>query len=641
MQENSPDWTAHWNAFRAFLQRELGLLGDEAERRLENRQDLAAAVPEGHFSHLVRGLLKDHPRKPQSVMEACLVACVPLADLKEPLGNAPELGFRRAVSRLSSLLARHGLIWQSSELMTGGREFRIREYSDFSEERLPDEHFDLVMRVLDEAAIAEARAEKIAAWNRLEQELRLLTEVCEVKPPWLGWRATPTTYADWLRMTSGARKKRPRTSNPLWEASLTGTADPSAALGVEAGGRQKNFADEISWVRQGLELLEKFFSEAHLRDLEAAAILRERAEELAGSVHRFELGSNPFLFQPGLLVEIHCTSEKRRRYTLEHLSRSLSDFLALMSRGFATNLPPPFQGVPAMGPNGVRGPVPPGPGVPGGPMARPMGPGGVPAPGTGPRPAMPGAPRPMAPGQAVPGGAMRPAPPAATAMAIAPAASANPPPVPNGNPETPQVEKPVQSSNGANASLPSAAPAPATNEGIDSNSGNPGSPEPVAESEKPSGPAVKKAEGENPAAAPAGGSAPTGKTSSAPAAKILPVGKKAPSPPVKPGQGVKPGAASAPKAAPVGKAAVASGAIATAGSNPGGLPPTDQAALADGATPVKGAPKAPTARKPKAPAGKTNKAPEAGAPPRAAPAAVPPVKPKTGSAAGEFDLDEL
>ncbi|MBN8217007.1 MAG: hypothetical protein J0L75_10230, partial [Spirochaetes bacterium] len=136
MQENTPDWTAHWNAFRAFLQRELGLLEGEAERRLENRQDLASAVPEGHFSHLVRGLLKDHPRKPQTVLDASLIACVPLADLKEPLGPAPELGFRRAVSRLSSLLARHGLIWQSSELQAGGRAFRIREFSDGRADRL-------------------------------------------------------------------------------------------------------------------------------------------------------------------------------------------------------------------------------------------------------------------------------------------------------------------------------------------------------------------------------------------------------------------------------------------------------------------------------------------------------------------------
>ncbi len=78
----------HYDAFKFFLEKEIGFLSEDLEQRFKKNEDLAAFVPQSHSAALVRGSFRDHQHKPITVMDVLISVNLADGKLRSPVFEA-------------------------------------------------------------------------------------------------------------------------------------------------------------------------------------------------------------------------------------------------------------------------------------------------------------------------------------------------------------------------------------------------------------------------------------------------------------------------------------------------------------------------------------------------------------------------
>ncbi|GHV32781.1 cytochrome c oxidase subunit II [Spirochaetia bacterium] len=193
-----------------------------------------------------------------------------------------DRGFNTAVNSLCAILDNSRLGFQFIENFKNARELIIREYDDT--EALPDERYQIRMRYCDGAQLVEERRAYDAQMRRFEEEL------CRIRP-----------------------------ENPGEDKPPLGDGCPPGETDVEK--------------MNPTYLGEKERIEARIRMMRERCP-QERLDFLEKEYTRFNYRINPYHLQAGLVLDVDVTSIKRRRITLDAMSKALNEFLQQISRGF-------------------------------------------------------------------------------------------------------------------------------------------------------------------------------------------------------------------------------------------------------------------------------------------------------------------
>jgi hypothetical protein len=186
-----------------------------------------------------------------------------------------DRGFNIAVNSLITILDNSRLSFQFIENFKSARELRIREYDD----RPPDEHYQIRMRYCDNAQLREECSAYDVRMQNFETEiLRIQGKTGEPDMP-------PPGKTDVEKM------------NPTYAC------------------EQERIKARIKMMREMIQ------DNSELRSLEK-------------EYTRFDSQSNPYHLHPGLVLDVDVTSIKRKRITLNAMSKALNEFLQSVSRGF-------------------------------------------------------------------------------------------------------------------------------------------------------------------------------------------------------------------------------------------------------------------------------------------------------------------
>jgi hypothetical protein len=239
-------------------------------------------------------------------------------DIRENLGKIVDSdyirdrGFNTAVNSLSTILDNSRLGFQFIENFKNARELLIREYDDAAP--LPDEHYQIRMRYCDGAQLREECTAYDVQMQRFEtgiQDLLLQT----------GERARKGHR----RKTGGTLYGEPGDGISFVKPGETDVEKMNRTYAYE----KERITARIRVIR---ELIRGIYGN-HRYPPERRA-LEDRLNFLEKEYTRFDYRINPYHLQPGLVLDVDVTSIKRRRITLDAMSKALNEFLQGISRGF-------------------------------------------------------------------------------------------------------------------------------------------------------------------------------------------------------------------------------------------------------------------------------------------------------------------
>jgi hypothetical protein len=255
-----------------------------------------------------------------------------------------DRGFNTAVNSLCTILDNSRLGFQFIENFKNARELQIREYDDTDPAVLPDEHYRILMRYCDGAQLREECTAYDVQMQSFETEILRAGEILRVlyedsKSPF-----KVSDFKDLILKT----KERTRTRNkgkkegPLY-ADMDKPWDGISFVKpgeTEVEKMNRTYAYEKGRIRTRIKVMretirgiygnDKYPPERHseLRSLE------DRLNFLEKEYTRFDYRINPYHLHPGLVLEVDVTSIKRKRITLNAMSKALNEFLQSVSRGF-------------------------------------------------------------------------------------------------------------------------------------------------------------------------------------------------------------------------------------------------------------------------------------------------------------------
>ncbi|GHV78645.1 cytochrome c oxidase subunit II [Spirochaetia bacterium] len=212
-------------------------------------------------------------------------------------------GFNTAVNSLSTILDNSRLGFQCIENFKNARELRIREYDDAAPPL--DEHYQIRMRYCDGAQLREECTAYDVQMQRFEAEITdLLLQTGEL-----------------------ARKghQEPREGISFVKPGETDVEKMNPTYAYE----KERITARIKGMR---EMIRGTYGSYRYPPERRA--LEDRLNFLEKEYIRFDYEINPYHLQPGLVLDVDVTSIKRRRITLDAMSRALNEFLQSISRGF-------------------------------------------------------------------------------------------------------------------------------------------------------------------------------------------------------------------------------------------------------------------------------------------------------------------
>jgi hypothetical protein len=225
-----------------------------------------------------------------------------------------DRGFNTAVNSLSSILDNSRLGFQFIENFKNARELLIREYDDTDTAALPDEHYRIRMRYVDSAQLLEERKAYDAQMQGFEAAILRMRDILQEEgcPPLED--CLPLEYFSVVKPGETDVEKM----NPTyaWEKER-----------IKA--RIKGMRELIQGKYGNDEYPPERCSE--LRSLE------DRLNVFENEYTRFDYRVNPYHLQAGLVLDVDLTSIKRKRITLDAMSKALNEFLQSVSRGFQEN----------------------------------------------------------------------------------------------------------------------------------------------------------------------------------------------------------------------------------------------------------------------------------------------------------------
>jgi len=259
--------------------------------------------------HLIESINQEAVSPAERIVERCTETPVPAPSAQDilrnlaadaMLENARRRAFDGALGLLVSALANNALDYQFIENTAdeGDYDVSIREYADTDLATLPDERYTVRLRYFDRASLDMKRGAYDAEVEGFDARLGHFLDLLEVI-----YRDSKSVFRvnDFEDL---ARKNRNRTRET-----------PKA----EVGGRFRGRAG-LAQVRERMYTVREYLNPAERR------ISEERLAFLEKEHARLESIANPHRIQPGILLDVEASFIKRKKTTLNSMSKALDEF---------------------------------------------------------------------------------------------------------------------------------------------------------------------------------------------------------------------------------------------------------------------------------------------------------------------------
>jgi hypothetical protein len=204
---------------------------------------------------------------------------------------------------------------------------------------LPDESFQLRLRYYDGGQIAEARKAYDVQMKSFETEILHIWDIIHVI---YEDRKSPFKISDFNDLTLKTQEQvRKMIKNKTGEPLYRDIEKPWDGLNFVRPGEtdtdrmnptylyeKENLSRRIAVI---WEMIDEIYRYDHPVERQ---ILEDQLNFLEKEYNRFNNNVNPSHIQPGLVLEADITSIKRKKFTLDAMSKALNEFLRSVSKGF-------------------------------------------------------------------------------------------------------------------------------------------------------------------------------------------------------------------------------------------------------------------------------------------------------------------
>ena len=256
--------------------------------------------------------------------------------------NIRNRGFNTAVNTITSILDTSKLGYQVCDNKKNARECLIREYEDEDETQLPDERYSIRLVYYDQSQIRELKRIYDARMNAFIREVDAVVEVVEElyqrsKKKFGGLKKIIKDFEDLAEAVmpkKWVKERQSINSDPdeiQWNKLKY--RDPVNTF-VEKNNR--TYTVEIKNTSQKLkEIKEKLHTMYGYQNPVERVVVEERVNLLEKQFNKFIYEINPHHLQPGLLLDIDISTNKRKQYMMKAMANVLNEFLHSVSKGFA------------------------------------------------------------------------------------------------------------------------------------------------------------------------------------------------------------------------------------------------------------------------------------------------------------------
>jgi len=256
--------------------------------------------------------------------------------------NIRNRGFNTAVNTITSILDTSKLGYQVCDNKKNARECLIREYEDEDETQLPDERYAIRLVYYDQSQIRELKRIYDARMNAFIREVDAVMDVVEElyqrsKKKFGGLKKVIKDFEDLAEAVmpkKWVKERQSINSDPdeiQWNKLKY--RDPVNTF-VEKNNR--TYTVEIKNTSQKLkEIREKLHTMYGYQNPVERVVVEERVNLLEKQFNKFIYEINPHHLQPGLLLDIDISTNKRKQYMMKAMANVLNEFLHSVSKGFA------------------------------------------------------------------------------------------------------------------------------------------------------------------------------------------------------------------------------------------------------------------------------------------------------------------
>jgi hypothetical protein len=256
--------------------------------------------------------------------------------------NIRNRGFNTAVNTITSILDTSKLGYQVCDNKKNARECLIREYEDEDETQLPDERYSIRLVYYDQSQIRELKRIYDARMNAFIREVDAVMDVVEElyqrsKKKFGGLKKIIKDFEDLaeaIMPKKWVKERQTINSDPdeiQWNKLKY--RDPVNTF-VEKNNR--TYTVEIKNTSQKLkEIKEKLHTMYGYQNPVERVVVEERVNLLEKQFNKFIYEINPHHLQPGLLLDIDISTNKRKQYMMKAMANVLNEFLHSVSKGFA------------------------------------------------------------------------------------------------------------------------------------------------------------------------------------------------------------------------------------------------------------------------------------------------------------------
>ncbi len=256
--------------------------------------------------------------------------------------NIRNRGFNTAVNTITSILDTSKLGYQVCDNKKNARECLIREYEDEDETQLPDERYSIRLVYYDQSQIRELKRIYDARMNAFIREVDAVMDVVEElyqrsKKKFGGLKKIIKDFEDLAEAVMPKKwvKERQAVNSDPDEIQWNKLKyrDPVNTF-VEKNNR--TYTVEIKNTSQKLkEIKERLHTMYGYQNPVERVVIEERVNLLEKQFNKFIYEINPHHLQPGLLLDIDISTNKRKQYMMKAMANVLNEFLHSVSKGFA------------------------------------------------------------------------------------------------------------------------------------------------------------------------------------------------------------------------------------------------------------------------------------------------------------------
>ena len=239
--------------------------------------------------------------------------------------NICSQGFGVAVNYLAAILDASKLSYQFLEYEHSGHKVTIREYEDADPTGLPDEHYQITLRFLDDGQLAEERNAYDAQFKAFEGDVQHLWDIIEVIYQDSKSVFKVNDFEDLAKKNKSRIKHllKDRTGDPQYGNTVRDWDD---SAGIRSG--KESIHARLVRMRERITNMTEFLYTVERR------VVEEQLSRFEKEYIRMDSMTNPNLLQSGLVIDVDVTSIKRKKTTLDSIALALEEFLRNASRGY-------------------------------------------------------------------------------------------------------------------------------------------------------------------------------------------------------------------------------------------------------------------------------------------------------------------